>query len=383
MQKFEPPVFLVLNTLHLESTAEMSLLSRFAIDQGLPTDADGRRAAMRPSGLEEGEPEGGTNQSNIPGRGSSLSPPATPLRRSRAESLEAEAERVAKCRKQFAARVCKEKGLAEDSLEAFAVMDMAEMAITMHAELLVRKREQEKTDAHQYISSEEFKHYFTKDILKDRLRSCLLSPNLTAYIIDLALNVFAYAKKNLTTFKIPPTTIEDPEMSDHIHMLIKEILTSQCSNIKQKISNSINYKLHVSVLARSLAPAGFYEITTSHWSRFSFLRASMTTFDTIVEECAARASQRKKAKRTHRRHASAASPEAPAEEEEAARDGDSRDGDESRTTGNEDAVDGNGDNRTWATADFWEYVDCLLADLRAAAVKQEQTTEGRQKYLEA
>jgi hypothetical protein len=36
-------------------------------------------------------------------------------------------------------------------------------------------------------------------------------------------------------FKIPPGAIEDPELLDHIDMLIKEILTSQRSNVKQKV----------------------------------------------------------------------------------------------------------------------------------------------------
>jgi hypothetical protein len=82
-------------------------------------------------------------------------------------------------------------------------MDAAEMAITTYATLLAKKQEQEKNDAFHYICSEEFKvsqiclsggkllmYCIAKDILKDRLRSCLLSPNLTAYVIDLASNVF-------------------------------------------------------------------------------------------------------------------------------------------------------------------------------------------------
>ncbi|KIJ11477.1 hypothetical protein PAXINDRAFT_15687 [Paxillus involutus ATCC 200175] len=357
----------------------MSLLSRFVLDQGLTAAADGPQTGEN----SEGEPGGGSGLNNnssaatarngtLPGRASSLtpSPPATPQRRSRVESLEANAEHVAKRRKQFAAKVCREKGLPEGALDAFAVMDAAEMAITTYATLLAKKQEQEKNDAFHYICSEEF-----KDILKDRLRSCLLSPNLTAYVIDLASNVFAYAKKNLSMLKIPPGAIEDPELLDHIDMLIKEILTSQRSNVKQKLSNSINIKLHISVLAKSLAPSGFYEITTAHWCRFSFLRASMTSFDTIVDECAATATaQRKKVRRKRTRRSAAA--EAPAEEEEAA-------GNEDESVTNEGAIDGNGgpDKRIWTNSDFWEYVDCLLADLRATAVANEQTAEGRKKYI--
>jgi hypothetical protein len=105
-------------------------------------------------------------------------------------------------------------------------------------------------------------------------------------------------------------------------------------------------------------------------------RASMTSFDTIVDECAATATaQRKKVRRKRTRRSAAA--EAPAEEEEAA-------GNEDESVTNEGAVNGNGgpDKRIWMNSDFWEYVDCLLADLRATAVANEQTAEGRKKYIE-
>ncbi|KAF9229199.1 hypothetical protein BS17DRAFT_762874 [Gyrodon lividus] len=70
-----------------------------------------------------------------------------------------------------------------------------------------------------------------KDILKDQLWACLLSPNLTAYVQDLAI----YTKKNLQTFKIPETALEDSEMTDKITSLISQLLMSARSNMKQKV----------------------------------------------------------------------------------------------------------------------------------------------------
>lgn len=45
-----------------------------------------------------------------------------------------------------------------------------------------------------------------------------------------------FAKKNLQVFKIPEPAMEDPEMSEKIILLIKDLLTSQRSNMKQKVS---------------------------------------------------------------------------------------------------------------------------------------------------
>ncbi|KAH7905869.1 hypothetical protein BJ138DRAFT_1094753 [Hygrophoropsis aurantiaca] len=105
----------------------------------------------------------------------------------------------------------------------------------------------------------------------DRLLSCLLSPNLTGYLDELPENIFAYAKKNLSVFKIPARAMEDPEMSGFIDKLIKEVLTKQRAQIKQKIANSLKTKMHISILAKSLTPGGYYEITMAHWARIAFL----------------------------------------------------------------------------------------------------------------
>ncbi|KAF8840216.1 hypothetical protein BDN67DRAFT_981196 [Paxillus ammoniavirescens] len=239
-----------------------------------------------------------------------LSGPAAPQVN---EDSDAEAEQVAKRRKKFVAKVCREKGLVEDALESFAVMDAVEMVITMHAELLVKKQEEAKNDAHHYIHSEEF-----KDILKDRLRLCLLSPNLTAYVIDLASNVFAYAKKNLATFKIPAKAIEDPEMLDHIHVLIKEILTSQRSNIKQKHRQQVAHigPCKIVVTIRILRNHYISLVPFLLFGIISPIKAMLILTETriiSVPPCRGHISE-KKVKRRWTRHLAA---EAPVEEDEA------------------------------------------------------------------
>ena len=42
-------------------------------------------------------------------------------------------------------------------------------------------------------------------------------------------------KKNLGLFKIPPKALEDPELSEYIDSLVKDVLTKQWSTIKTKV----------------------------------------------------------------------------------------------------------------------------------------------------
>ena len=42
-------------------------------------------------------------------------------------------------------------------------------------------------------------------------------------------------KKNLGLFKIPPKVLEDPELSEYIDSLVKDVLTKQQSTIKTKV----------------------------------------------------------------------------------------------------------------------------------------------------
>ncbi|KAI6147784.1 hypothetical protein BKA82DRAFT_947693 [Pisolithus tinctorius] len=236
------------------------------------------------------------------------------------------------------------------------------MLMRIHASLLARNKVERKSAAIAFIKSEEF-----KEILKDRLRACLLSPNLTAYVLELANNVFvsAYAKKNLEMFKIPVEAIEDPEMSDSISTLMKDILTSQRSNMKQKIAAGIRNMVHISVLSRSLAPGGSYEVTMAHWSRFAFLRASMVIFDTVVEECKEAQAAHKKAGLDGRQQLTLDAGNDEDETEAAARESPPN------------------PVRIWASSEYWEFLDLLLCDVRKAARKAEATPHGREKHVQA
>ncbi|KIJ07464.1 hypothetical protein PAXINDRAFT_158413 [Paxillus involutus ATCC 200175] len=177
----------------------------------------------------------------------------------------------------------------------------------------------------------------------------------------------AYAKQNLSTFKIPEVALEDPEMTEYITSLISHLLTSVRSNMKQKIANHIVSKSHISVLAKSLAPGGGYEMTTAHWAHIVFLRDSMIIFESVVEECKRRGGQKKLG-------AQQSAPAAP----------DHTDENEEEQAENDSKVNSkNAEERIWTSNKYWEYINMVLRELRAEACAAETTPVACAKYMEA
>ncbi|KIJ15047.1 hypothetical protein PAXINDRAFT_12307 [Paxillus involutus ATCC 200175] len=252
--------------------------------------------------------------------------------------------------------------------------------ITVHADMLKLHAQRRKSQAEQFIESEEF-----KDILRERLRVCLLSPNLTAYVQEVASRIFismvakpnqkqcllliwqAYAKQNLSTFKILEVALEDPEMTEYITSLISHLLTSVRSNMKQKIANHIVSKSHISVLAKSLAPGGGYKMTTAHWAHIAFLCDSMIIFELVVEECKRRGGQKKLG-------AQQSAPAAPDHTDE---------NEEEQAENNSEVNSKNAEERIWTSNEYWEYINMVLRELRAEAYVAETTPVARAKHMEA
>ncbi|KAG6373003.1 hypothetical protein JVT61DRAFT_7052 [Boletus reticuloceps] len=140
-----------------------------------------------------------------------------------------------------------------------------------------------------------------------------------------------FIKRNPGIFKVPARALEDPELSDCIDTLIKDILTKQRSQIKFKIANSITKQHHISQLAKSLAQKDFIDVTRAQWARIAFLRQNMLFFNKLVTE-----SMNKKL--------GVPDPEQG--------DGDSLDS------------NNNSEERLWSDSQFWEFIDTLLDELR-------------------
>ncbi|KAI9455135.1 hypothetical protein HD554DRAFT_2148918 [Boletus coccyginus] len=220
------------------------------------------------------------------------------------------------------------------------------MLITIFGKLLSLERQRMKDDVHSFIKSDEF-----KDVLQDRLRTALLSANISHYLNGINDRIWGFIKKNLAVFSIPPLAMEDARLTIYIDTLMKEVLTKQRSQIKTKIAASISKNNHVSGLARSLAGRDFVDVTLAQWGRFAFLRQNYVLFSTMVEESLA-----KKVAGSDARE-------------------------ESNTLADDSAESVNDEIRTWSSNQFWEFIDKLLDEMREA-VRNEPSAELRKQTWE-
>ncbi|KAF8124140.1 hypothetical protein EV363DRAFT_1178470 [Boletus edulis] len=332
----------------------MSLLAHFRLEQGIsvvPTTTDDGPPDCRDGALSRSS----TFTETPP-------PPGQGERRPRSDSFDLEEQRRSKRVRQHALDTCRENMLEDDALDQFVEFDIPEMLISVHGKLLAVERSRKKDETHVFLHSDQF-----KDIMKDRLRSCLLSPNLTGYVTELPENLWSFMKKNTTVFKIPTLALDDPELSEYIDGLMKETLTKQRAIIKAKLMSSIKSKQHVSLLARSLAQTGYYEVTTNQWARFAFLRGSMVTFNDLVIQSMAKTVEASNSKDTG-------------------------------NTSNDPPIDNNEDpsgasdldvelddspSRLWISTAYWEYIDLLLIEIRTQTEAGEPTLNGRKKKLDA
>ncbi|KAG6372219.1 hypothetical protein JVT61DRAFT_8019 [Boletus reticuloceps] len=260
----------------------MRLLARFRLEQAAQNiRPEGTPDCSQPSTPTHSHAGPGlsfprsSNSPNSPGF-----PPGQPRRwEHSASSEDLEAEHLLKRKKLHALDTCRENQLDDNALDQFAEFDVPQMLIALQGKLMALERERLHDETQDFIRSHAF-----KDILKDRLRACLLSPNLSRYLDGLSEHIWGFIKRNPGIFKVPARVLEDPELSDCIDTLIKDILTKQRSQIKFKIANSITKQHHISQLAKSLAQKDFIDVTRAQWARIAFLHQNMLFFNKLVTE---------------------------------------------------------------------------------------------------
>ncbi|KAF8545752.1 hypothetical protein OG21DRAFT_1491955 [Imleria badia] len=324
----------------------MSLLARFRLEQaarhnrheGTPPRSRSRSpspACSHASGLYFPSSPNSPHAPDSPGY-----PPAQSRRQecsASSENLEAECQ--LKRKKRFVVDPCRENQLDDDAMDQFAALDVPQMLIVLNGKLLALECERICDEALTFIHSRGF-----KGILNDRLRTCLLSPNLSKYVDGLPEHLWGFIKRNPGVFKLPAKALEDPELSIIVDSLIKEVLTSQRSQIKIKLASSVNKQQHISQLARALAQKDFIDVTTGQWARIAFLRQNFLLFMKLVTESTAR-----------RMRSSNLEPE---------QDDDDRDSLDSGNNNRAAARHGR-EERFWIDSQFWEFIDTLLDELRS------------------
>ncbi|KAH7905782.1 hypothetical protein BJ138DRAFT_1105706 [Hygrophoropsis aurantiaca] len=284
-----------------------------------------------------------------PRRAESLTPPGSPAlqpttgtRRPCSESDALEAQQEAKRLKKYAGQVCKGLDLDQGALDTFSTLPISKMLISIQATLMAMRGAAKVSAAREFLDSPKF----TRG-MKDRLRVVIMSPNLTYYIIELAQRVYEYIKKNPHWFKIPEEVFQDPEMSAEVYQFVVDNLTVQRGVAKQKLLNSLTSKANIGAVARSLASPS-HELTTAHW------RVTLSNFITVVADCAKRS--------TAQKERSAPSVEEPELAEAPVLPSDATPRQiAAAEKAKKDA------ERIWVMDEYWQYVDCLLGDLREEA----------------
>ncbi|KAG1857246.1 hypothetical protein C8R48DRAFT_775685 [Suillus tomentosus] len=326
--------------------ARPSLLTQFRLLQAPAAALRGSSAPV--AGLVNARENTPTTDLAADCRATSLSPPTTPARCPRSDSADndIDTEHERKQLKQFATDACKAHGLPDNTLDDFLnVKSVKEMFLNLMATLLAMQRAAKRSASQDFIASDDF-----KGIMKDRLHACLLSPNLTGYVLELADNVIAYAKKHPTTFKIPDGTFKDSKMLDMVTTFIKENLTTQWRSMKQKPQNQGEY-----ICPREVSSING---SRSYSSTLGTLCLSGNTF--VIEQAKATSAAQDSAVAVMENRDSEVidSPEVP--------------GPGPATSENEEpdgvtVADTKEKAQNWVLTKYWEFVDLLLRDVRQEA----------------
>ncbi|KAG1895976.1 uncharacterized protein F5891DRAFT_1193605 [Suillus fuscotomentosus] len=274
--------------------------------------------------------------------------------------------------KTYAAEVCRSKGLPENSLEEFATInDIKLMMIKLMAELSCFHKKVQAAEAAKVLESLDF-----ECSLADRLRACLLSPNLTAYVTDLSAKIYDFSKKNPSVFKIPVEALQDSDAMDRLDVLMKKILTAQQGNMKQKLIASIKKCSDLSTLARSLA-GNCTELTMAHWARIAFMRSLLIDFRTLCSRQKTTSAQPEEA-------STGPSPQPQPETDEGGDNNIPIGATASASHGlGEDGEDDNDneEERTWSFSQYWEYLDKVLDKLKEEARQKHAFPQARADYI--
>ncbi|OAX34516.1 hypothetical protein K503DRAFT_833181, partial [Rhizopogon vinicolor AM-OR11-026] len=148
--------------------------------------------------------------------------------------------------KVYATKVTEDTGVSEKLLHDF--IDTGEiyyMLIDIKASLLLRSegnRSSILADLKELLESKDLKVFVATVLyraihsgLQNRLTACMLSPNLTAYVIDMHGHIMEFIRERHEVFKVPQSLFEDVELSAQFSKIVSELLASIRGNIKTKV----------------------------------------------------------------------------------------------------------------------------------------------------
>ncbi|KAI6116979.1 hypothetical protein EV401DRAFT_2073038 [Pisolithus croceorrhizus] len=108
--------------------------------------------------------------------------------------------------------------------------------------------------------------------LHNRLLACLLSPNITAYVMDTQRHIMDFIFKHQNIFKIPVGVFDNSELKSSLHTVVSRLLATIHSHLKSQLMLSITKKTCIINVTKSLAHmSSGMELEAAHWNRMAFL----------------------------------------------------------------------------------------------------------------
>ncbi|KAG0694569.1 hypothetical protein DFH29DRAFT_1006221 [Suillus ampliporus] len=180
--------------------------------------------------------------------------------------------RSTKWLKVYANQVAEEVGVPNTSLHEFVDCGGIYQMLIRIVALVLKNDADEKlrllANLKELLNSKDF-----KSALHNRLTTCMLSPNITAYVTDTHPQILKFIKEHQEVFKVPASLFEslDVQLSALFAKIVSESLSTICGNMKAKLTGSIAKCTGITDIARSLAH-GCIEVDAAHWNRLAFLR---------------------------------------------------------------------------------------------------------------
>ncbi|KAL0056990.1 hypothetical protein AAF712_016391 [Marasmius tenuissimus] len=214
----------------------------------------------------------------------------------RGRSPEEDTPRTDKRIKYHTEKVCESLAnlTPEDCKEVvkFSKLQDRERDITLFAELKsiktsVSQRQESEQELQRQLNVSKLSEHGFKNAIAGRVLSCLLSPDITAYVGDKTTEaVMSLISNEPALFNLPAGFLETPTCYEGLRSLVIDSLSAQRSNIKTRIAASMGEtpkntkkarqgtspRVPVHELCKTLVSnTSGMEIRGDHWSRVAFL----------------------------------------------------------------------------------------------------------------
>ncbi|KAI0316167.1 hypothetical protein OF83DRAFT_1173160 [Amylostereum chailletii] len=195
----------------------------------------------RPSTPPHGQPASATQPGDTSTTNTLFmaSPSPRPARHPREEDNDNESSdcvtpRTAKRTKLFAWETCERLNMPVETLDHVAGLTDRFLMVAVLGAVEAHEMKVKKTKLQEKFGSQDF-----EDVLGDRLCDGLMAAHLTAYVTQASDNFINVLKCFPSAFEVPREMLYDTSIASDLLSMVKEMLTDERANIKQKLGFSM------------------------------------------------------------------------------------------------------------------------------------------------